>query len=73
MAQSLLFLVSVSLECLGGLYVIELTRGLYQVGVPYIRAKAQDYYESLGGGVDTDLIEETPAARRLRLSQQVSS
>ncbi|KAF8320737.1 hypothetical protein DL93DRAFT_2124363 [Clavulina sp. PMI_390] len=42
----------------------------FLVGVPYLRAKAQDYYESLGGGVDSDVIEETPAARRLRVSQQ---
>lgn len=23
-----------------------------QVGLPYLRAKAQDYYEDLGGGAD---------------------
>jgi hypothetical protein len=28
-----------------------------QIGVPYIRAKAQDYFEQLGGGVDADLLE----------------
>jgi len=39
------------------------------VGVPYARAKAQDYFEQLGGGVDTDLVDESPAARRLRTSQ----
>jgi peroxin-12 len=26
--------------------------------VPYLRAKAQDYYEQLGGGVDADILEE---------------
>lgn len=24
----------------------------FQVGLPYLRAKAQDYYEDLGGGTD---------------------
>jgi len=42
---------------------------MFLVGVPYIRAKAQDYYEQLGGGVDSDLVDESPAARRLRVSQ----
>ncbi|KAI0750892.1 cyclin-dependent protein kinase inhibitor [Daedaleopsis nitida] len=32
---------------------------LFLVGLPYIRAKAQDYFEELGGGVQTDLIEDT--------------
>lgn len=27
------------------------------VGLPYLRAKAQDYYEALGGGVDPSVIE----------------
>ncbi|KAG8996813.1 ubiquitin-protein ligase peroxin 12 [Tulasnella sp. JGI-2019a] len=31
---------------------------LFLVAIPYIRAKAQDYYESLGGGVDADLLTE---------------
>ena len=30
--------------------------------VPYIRAKAQDYYESLGGGVDPSLFEDEPSS-----------
>ncbi|KAF8591566.1 hypothetical protein K439DRAFT_1326978 [Ramaria rubella] len=29
---------------------------LFLVGVPYIRAKAQDYYEQLGGGLDSDIL-----------------
>ncbi|KAF7353059.1 Ankyrin repeat protein nuc-2 [Mycena venus] len=28
---------------------------LFLVGVPYLRAKAQDYYEELGGGVSSDI------------------
>ena len=31
---------------------------LAKIGVPYLRAKAQDYYESLGGGIDPDLLDE---------------
>ncbi|KAF8342036.1 Pex12 amino terminal region-domain-containing protein [Cantharellus anzutake] len=42
----------------------------FLVGIPYLRAKAQDYYEQLGGGVDPELMEEPPAARRLRVSEQ---
>ncbi|KIJ56841.1 hypothetical protein M422DRAFT_218554 [Sphaerobolus stellatus SS14] len=36
---------------------------LFLVGIPYIRAKAQDYYEQLGGGLDTDLLEDTVHGR----------
>jgi hypothetical protein len=32
----------------------------YQVGLPYVRAKAQDYYESLGGGLSSDITGEQP-------------
>ncbi|KAJ8456398.1 hypothetical protein ONZ51_g12151 [Trametes cubensis] len=32
---------------------------LFLVGLPYIRAKAQDYFEELGGGVQSDIIEES--------------
>ncbi|PAV21095.1 cyclin-dependent kinase inhibitor [Pyrrhoderma noxium] len=35
---------------------------LFLVMVPYIRAKAQDYYESLGGGVDPSLFEDEPSS-----------
>ncbi|KDQ64948.1 hypothetical protein JAAARDRAFT_167744 [Jaapia argillacea MUCL 33604] len=31
---------------------------IFLVGIPYIRSKAQDYYEQLGGGVDSDLLQE---------------
>lgn len=40
-----------------------------QVGVPYLRAKAQDYYEQLGGGIDSDILDESFEGRRLRLSR----
>lgn len=32
--------------------------------VPYLRAKAQDYYESLGGGIDPSLFEDEPSSQR---------
>lgn len=28
-----------------------------QIGIPYLRAKAQDYFEQLGGGSDSDFDE----------------
>ncbi|KAG5716083.1 Ankyrin repeat protein nuc-2 [Termitomyces sp. T112] len=39
---------------------------LFLVGVPYLRAKAQDYYEELGGGVDTDVLDENIGTRQLQ-------
>ncbi|KAK2466431.1 hypothetical protein APHAL10511_002073 [Amanita phalloides] len=38
---------------------------LFLVGVPYIRAKAQDYYEELGGSINPDIMDES-GARQLR-------
>ncbi|KAF8076069.1 cyclin-dependent protein kinase inhibitor [Lyophyllum atratum] len=35
-----------------------------QVGVPYLRAKAQDYYEELGGGVSSDVLDEEMGTRQ---------
>ncbi|KAI5124795.1 hypothetical protein M0805_005429 [Coniferiporia weirii] len=35
----------------------------FLVVVPYLRAKAQDYYEALGGGVDPNLFEEEQSPR----------
>ncbi|KAF8809158.1 hypothetical protein BYT27DRAFT_6536927 [Phlegmacium glaucopus] len=37
-----------------------------QVGVPYIRAKAQDYVEGLGGGVNSEILDETLDARQIQ-------
>ncbi|KAF8165070.1 cyclin-dependent protein kinase inhibitor [Crassisporium funariophilum] len=31
---------------------------LFLVGVPYLRAKAQDYFEELGGGVSSNILDE---------------
>lgn len=45
-----------------------------QVGVPYLRAKAHDYYEELGGGIDTDILEDGRGNHQLRLlTDDVSS
>lgn len=54
---SLLFLV-----CLTAQRGSQLT--LVQVGVPYLRAKARDLYEQLGGGADSDLFADSPQARQ---------
>lgn len=37
-----------------------------QVAVPYLRAKAHDYYEQLGGGVSSDILEDAGDARRIQ-------
>ncbi|KAJ7122752.1 cyclin-dependent protein kinase inhibitor [Mycena epipterygia] len=37
---------------------------LFLVGVPYLRAKAQDYYEELGGGVSSDIDDGDVAQQR---------
>lgn len=39
---------------------------MVQVGLPYLRAKAHDYFEALGGGVDHDLFDENEQRRRAR-------
>lgn len=43
-----------------------------QVGLPYLRAKAQDYFEALGGGVDHEVLDEDAHDRQTRsLSEEV--
>jgi hypothetical protein len=45
-----------------------------QVGIPYLRAKAKDYFEELGGGIDSDLLEDVSDARRIQaLTDEVCS
>jgi len=39
---------------------------LFLIGMPYIRAKAQDYFEELGGGVNTEILDETLDTRQIR-------
>ena len=42
--------------------------------MPYIRAKAQDYFEELGGGVNPDILDETLETRQIQaLTDQVST
>jgi len=36
-----------------------------QVGIPYLRAKAHDYYEELSGSISSDILDEGMDARRL--------
>ena len=35
--------------------------------MPYLRAKAADYFEALGGGIDTELFDEGASNRQNRL------
>jgi hypothetical protein len=39
---------------------------LFLVGIPYLRARAQDYYEELGGGITSEVLDEGMDARRFR-------
>ena len=39
---------------------------LFLVGIPYLRAKAQDYYEELGGGVSSEILNGGIDLRQLR-------
>lgn len=42
------------------------------MGLPYLRTKAQEYYEDLGGGVQSEVIEESLGSRQARaLSEEV--
>jgi hypothetical protein len=38
----------------------------FQVGIPYLRAKAKDYYEELGGGIDPEVMEDITDVRRIQ-------
>ena len=45
---------------------------MFQVGIPYLRAKAKDYYEELGGGTDPEVMEDITDVRRIQaLTDQV--
>ncbi|KAH9938577.1 uncharacterized protein B0H18DRAFT_1081185 [Fomitopsis serialis] len=37
---------------------------IFLVGLPYLRTKAQEYYEDLGGGIQSEVIEESLATGR---------
>ena len=62
--RSLVFLVRQPSEWL--LIHTELTINS-KVGLPYLRAKAADYFEALGGGIDHDIIDENASYRQTRL------
>ena len=44
---------------------------MFLVGLPYFRAKAQDYFEALGGGIDHDLDEGGSSRQQRILSEPV--
>ncbi|KAG6850051.1 hypothetical protein H0H93_001867 [Arthromyces matolae] len=45
----------------------EIGRSLFfLVGIPYLRAKAQDYYEELGGGLSADVLDENIGTRQMQ-------
>ncbi|KAJ3561155.1 hypothetical protein NP233_g10369 [Leucocoprinus birnbaumii] len=51
----------------------EIWRSLaFLVGIPYLRAKAHDYYEELGGGVSSDILDEGMDARQLQVLTEES-
>jgi Pex2 / Pex12 amino terminal region len=67
--RSLVFLVSVQ----ASFHAVTLSYHL-QVCVPYLRAKAHDYYEELGGGIDSDILEDGRGNHQLGLlTDNVSS
>jgi len=39
---------------------------IFLVGLPYLRTKLQDYYEDLGGGISSDILDESMATRQAR-------
>ncbi|CCM04807.1 uncharacterized protein FIBRA_07000 [Fibroporia radiculosa] len=45
---------------------------LFLVGLPYLRTKAQEYYEDLGGGVHSEIMEESLANRRAQVLSEES-
>ncbi|KAF8897215.1 Pex12 amino terminal region-domain-containing protein [Infundibulicybe gibba] len=63
----------------GGIPIGETLRGreiwrslLFLVGLPYLRARAQDYYEELGGGISADLLDEGVNSRQSRALSEES-
>ncbi|PCH41254.1 hypothetical protein WOLCODRAFT_137274 [Wolfiporia cocos MD-104 SS10] len=39
---------------------------VFLIGLPYLRTKAQEYFEDLGGGVQSEVLEESLASRQAR-------
>ncbi|KAH9843881.1 cyclin-dependent protein kinase inhibitor [Rhodofomes roseus] len=51
----------------------EILRSLiFLVGLPFLRTKAQEYYEDLGGGIQSEVIEESLASRTARALSEES-
>ncbi|KIY72989.1 hypothetical protein CYLTODRAFT_366806 [Cylindrobasidium torrendii FP15055 ss-10] len=40
---------------------------MFLIGIPYVRAKAAEYYEDLGGGVSADIMNAATDIRQIRL------
>ncbi|PPR02469.1 hypothetical protein CVT24_002018 [Panaeolus cyanescens] len=62
-----------AVAAVGGIPAGEKLRGreiwrslLFLVGVPYLKAKAYDYFEELGGTINSDLLEEGLDARQIQ-------
>ncbi|KAJ2933452.1 hypothetical protein H1R20_g3630, partial [Candolleomyces eurysporus] len=40
---------------------------VFLIGIPYVRAKMQDYFEELGGGISSDVMEESMDTRQIQM------
>lgn len=58
--QSLFFLVCSLISC--NTTFTDCT----QVAIPYLRAKSHDYFEQLGGGISSDILEDAGDGRRIQ-------
>ncbi|CAG7849217.1 Peroxisome assembly protein 12 AltName: Full=Peroxin-12 [Serendipita indica DSM 11827] len=43
---------------------------LFLVGIPYVRAKAHDYFESIGGGISSDIMDNSTQSSSTQTRQQ---
>lgn len=57
--------------CQPGLTHHAISRGT-QVGIPYLRSKADDLYETLGGGAETELFDDRPSGNTELVERRVS-
>ncbi|KAL7282475.1 hypothetical protein ACG7TL_003946 [Trametes sanguinea] len=64
-----LFKIDRARSAAGGVFAEERLRDreiwrslVFLVGLPYLRAKAQDYFEELGGGIQTEILEDSRQA-----------
>jgi hypothetical protein len=49
-----------------GFHIREQLTKMCQIGIPYFRAKANDFFERLGGGLSSDAFEEGLVAGQLQ-------